>query len=192
MKSNLKNEKFFLRLINKGLLKVTRSGQAWNLKTGKELAAQRDIAITGVYRKLSWQHPETKKIVQVQLHRIVWAHFKGVPSTDAVINHKDGNKQRCCLSNLESTTHEGNSKHAHRTGLIFHPRGDDKPNAKFTDSEVAKYRKKFALGLVRRTVIAKEKNTSIGVVSGMLQGKTYSHVISKYDSKCIEICKQSR
>jgi len=46
-KPNLKNEKFFLRLIKDGKLKITKSGRAFNLVTGKELAKIRDIASTG-------------------------------------------------------------------------------------------------------------------------------------------------
>lgn len=188
MKPNLKNEKFFLRLVDDGLLKVTKSGRAWNLKTGKELAKRRDISATGVYRKLSWQHPKTKKIVQVQLHRIVWARFKGIPKEWQIVNHTDGDKQNCALSNLELTTSTGNNQHAIDNHLVYIPKGDDRPNAKFTDAAVKKYRKLFAQDEIRRVDIAKEVGASISVVSGMLKGRTYSHVTTKYDSKCKELC----
>ena len=145
-----------------------------------------------MYRKLSWQHPKTKKIVQVQLHRIVWARFKGIPKDGQIVNHVDGDKQNCALLNLELTSDIGNVNHAIDSGLVFIPKGDDRPNAKFADADVRKYRRLFALGRVRRTDIAKEVGASIGVVSGMLRGRTYSHVTTKYDSKCIEMCTSRR
>lgn len=185
-KPNLKNEKFYLTLIQSGLLEVTKSGRAWNLRTGKELAAERDGA-AGDYRKLSWQHPKTKKIIQVQLHRIVWAAFKGTPPSDSILNHADGNKQNCRLSNLELTDSVGNNQHAVDTGLVYFPKGEDKVNAKFTDTEVRQLRKQFAKGDLSRSALAKQKGTSIGVVSGMLKGRTYGHVVTKYDSKCKEL-----
>jgi hypothetical protein len=113
MRANLSNERFFLRLIKAGRLRVTKSGRAFNEDTGKELAKN-----SAGYRKLSWLDPDTGKIKQVQLHRIVWAAFKGVPDDPELeINHKDGIKQNCRLSNLELATSQQNNLHAKRTGL---------------------------------------------------------------------------
>jgi len=68
---------------------------------------------------------------------LVWAVFKGIQTDpDLVVNHLDGNKQNCALSNLELTTYTVNNNHAVRSGLIFVALGEDKPNAVFSDAEV--------------------------------------------------------
>lgn len=183
MKPNLANERFFLGLIKAEKLKVTKAGRAWNLITGKELSKERAKSID-VYRKLSWLNPKTGKIVQVQLHRIVWAATKGLPKPDIVLNHKDGNKQNCRLSNLELVSSMRNNQHAVQNSLVYFPKGEERVNAKFTDAEVASYRKAYALGLCTKTQIKTAKACSFSVVGLMLSGKTYAHVVTKYDSKC--------
>lgn len=171
MKANLENDKFYLSLIEKGYLKVTKSGQAFNLVTGKEIGKGTDG-----YRKLSWLNPVTQKIVQIQLHRLVWAYFKGVlKDRNIQINHKDGIKANCRLSNLETVSSKENSEHARRNNLVFINTGDGKPNALWSDEEVQHYRKLFRQRKVRPTDIAREYSCSIATVSYMLNRKTYKH-----------------
>lgn len=171
-KPNLKNEKFFLNLIRKGSLKVTKQGRAFNLLTGKELSQERDAP--RVYRKLSWQDPRTKKIVQVQLHRIVWAAFRGFPR--GVLNHKDGNKQNCSLGNLEDVTVTENNRHARRIGLVKDPRGEERSNASFTDKQVIRFRALYSAGRITVRQVSVVANCHFFTAYGMLTGKTYSHL----------------
>lgn len=172
MKANLQNDAFYLSLVEEGKLKVTRSGKAYSLKTGKQLGKQR----IG-YRKLSWMCDKTKKIVQIQLHRLVWLVYNGPIADDKIqINHKDGIKSNCKLSNLELTTNKGNAKHAIKNGLVYIPVGDDKPNAIWTDSEVIKYRRLFAKGKLRIVDVAKKHTCTISTASGMLRKLTYKHL----------------
>lgn len=172
MTANLKNDSFYLYLIKDGKLKITKSGRAFNLTTGKEIATSR----MG-YRKLSWAHPVTKKIIQIQLHRLVWITFKG-PFYDATlqVNHIDGDKTNCRLGNLESTDNLGNVRHAIEKGLIFIPKGDDRPNATWTDEEVLKLRSIFLKELTTPMKVAKQFNVSCSTASWMLRGKTYKHL----------------
>lgn len=54
----------------------------------------------------------------IRAHRVVAFAFLGAPSSpDLEVNHKDGNKQNNCVSNLEWVTSSENQKHAYRMGL---------------------------------------------------------------------------
>ena len=181
MQANLANEKFYLRLIRKGLLKVTKEGKAFNLRTGKEIGKSKGNG----YRKLSWQHSKSKKTIQIQLHRLIWAYFKGVPKDPELeINHRDGNKQNCTLSNLELITSQSNTVHAILVLGRNEPKGKERPNAKFEDEDVRKCRKLFALGKVTRRQIKRRFGCSYSVVNTMLTGRFYSHVSTKWDEMC--------
>lgn len=156
-----------------GKLKVTKDGRAFNLTTGKELAKQKASG----YRKLSWLCQKTRKIVQIQLHRLVWIVYKGYTDDPyAQVNHKDGNKSNCRLSNLELTDSSGNVRHALKTGLTYVLVGDDKPNAIWSDSQVTKYRRLVINGSVTVSQVAKKFNCARATASAMLKGKTYAHV----------------
>jgi hypothetical protein len=178
--ANINNEKFFLKLIREGKLKVTKDGRAFNLVTGRQIGNQ-----SYGYKKLSWQHPKTKKIIQIQLHRLVWAYFNGIPDANLVLNHIDGNKQNCALSNLELVSVKENNKHAQKTGLVYIPKGEEKPNAIFSDEDVRELRKLFATNPnITCKQIALQYNCHVGSVSSMLKGVWYKHIVTKYDVRC--------
>lgn len=53
------------------------------------------------------------------LHVFVWKVFNGdYDSKKYVVNHKNGNKSDCRLSNLELCTFSENTKHAHDNGMV--------------------------------------------------------------------------
>lgn len=54
-----------------------------------------------------------------RVHSIVVENFIGDIPSGCVINHKDGNKTNNNVSNLEITTPQGNTKHAHANGLVL-------------------------------------------------------------------------
>lgn len=181
MKANLKNEKFFIKLIKQGKLKVTKSGKAINLISCREIAKESFSS----YRKISWKCTKTNKIKQIQLHRLVWSYFKGIPDDENYqINHLDGDKHNCKLSNLELTDNSGNVKHALANGLIIPIKGQQKPNSKFKDKTVAILRKKFATRKINISYITEKYTVSGTTVVSMLTGKTYKHINSGYEEKC--------
>ncbi len=182
MSANLKNERFFLRLISTGKLRVTKTGRAFNLLSGKEIAK---TPSSKGYRKLSWQDPRTKKIRQIQLHRLVWACFNGLPEDPELqLNHRDGVKSNCRLSNLELTDNSGNVRHALATGLRTEPRGELRPNSKFLDSEVKRLRKYFSEYDLSHHELADSLGVHPLTLFSMLRGDTYGHVESQYTTRC--------
>ena len=52
------------------------------------------------------------------VHILVARHFIPNPYNHPVVNHKDGIKTNCIKSNLEWTTHQGNTLHALQNGLV--------------------------------------------------------------------------
>jgi hypothetical protein len=173
-KSSAVKEKFFLCLCETGKLKVTKSGRVFNTKTGRELASNCPF---GKYRIVSYQDPDSKIIYKILVHRLVWIVFKGIPDDHSLeVNHKDGNKANCSLSNLELSTSYHNNQHARKLGLVYVLRGDDRPNAIFSDEEVLRYRRLFSKDKTTiRAIAAKHRCHSL-TVRQMLQGKTYSHL----------------
>lgn len=191
MPANLKNEKFYLKLITSGSIEVHRNGTVFNKITGKELGREtgRDS-----YRKLSWLNPKTRKIVQVQLHRIVWAAFKGIPKDPKlVINHKDGNKQNCRLSNLELVTCLVNSIHAIAIGLldVTLSQAENNSQAIFRNSQVCSLRRRFAHRLIDVSHIMDKYFICRTTVTTMLRGITYKSIITGYEEICSSILKEN-
>ena len=70
------------------------------------------------------------------VHRLVALAFIPNPENKPVVNHIDGNPSHNWVWNLEWATLSENMLHAVRTGLKVDDRGEERPNAKWTDDEV--------------------------------------------------------
>ena len=60
------------------------------------------------------------------IHRLVGEAFVFKPENKCEINHKDGNKENCCVSNLEWITHSENMQHAVEKGLVLKGGNNDR------------------------------------------------------------------
>lgn len=67
---------------------------------------------------------------KMTVHRIVAIAFIPNPDNKPEVNHKDGIKANCTVSNLEWLTHAENNRHAFDTGLNIGMFGSDNPKSK--------------------------------------------------------------
>ena len=91
---------------------ISNCGNVTTIKTGK-IRKPRNNGIGYMQVDLFSNGKSTNKY----LHKLVAEHFLNALPSDE-INHKDGNKSNCHVSNLEICSHSTNIKHAECTGLI--------------------------------------------------------------------------
>lgn len=115
--SNKEKEEFFLDLVHRDLLKVTKLGTVYNTRTRRFIGAPAPN-----YVKISYLDPETNVIWKMLVHRLVWLVYRGPIDQGLVVNHRDGNKLNNRLSNLEVMTQTDNVQHAVVSGL--YPSGE--------------------------------------------------------------------
>lgn len=91
---------------------VSNDGTVRNIKTNTVLDGSHD---SRGYRVVSIWHEN--KMYTKKIHRLVAIAFIPNPENKPTVNHKDGNKNNNCVSNLEWATHQENIDHAIETGL---------------------------------------------------------------------------
>lgn len=110
---NIANDKFFMRLVKQKVLKVTKSGKVFNLKTGRRLGRKPNRA---GYCSIGYKDAEGV-VHHILIHRLVVLVFIRPLTKKEIVNHINGIKIENKISNLEITTYAGNNQHAHDTGL---------------------------------------------------------------------------
>ena len=100
------------------IYEVSDSGKVFRVEAGKGCVAGKEIRpalkSTG-YLVVSLCANNQVKIFSV--HRLVAEVFLPNPKKHNQVNHKDGNKQNNCASNLEWCSCSENNAHAHKNGL---------------------------------------------------------------------------
>lgn len=92
---------------------ASEDGFIFNRKSGYKLKFQKG----GNYYTINISNNDNKS-KNSQVHRLVAFAFLPNPNNLPVVNHKDGIGTNNCVNNLEWTTDQGNSQHAHENGLI--------------------------------------------------------------------------
>lgn len=190
-KANLESEKWFLKQVNNGELTVTKDGRIFRSKTQHEFLAKDSSG----YKKVPLQNPENKRIMQIQAHRLIWISFNGLIEDETLqINHINGIKYDCRLSNLELCNQKYNSEHAAENGLLNPTIGENQRASKLLDSEVSFIRRKFAEtnGAYSVKDISKEYSISKSSLNGILKGTGYKHVVTGFEEICTEILNNNR
>lgn len=85
---------------------ISNYGNVKNKQTQKLLKG--DINNCG-YKRVTLYIPHRKRFF---IHQLVAYHFVDGYANDLIVNHKDGNKQNNCYTNLEWCTRSQNDKHA--------------------------------------------------------------------------------
>lgn len=114
------------------------------------------------------------------LHKILgdcWV-YNDNPELKTQVNHKDGFKENCEVSNLEWVTPSQNQRHALTTGLK--QKGHKLYNSYFTDDQVHEICKRLFSGEAAKS-IQKDYECSLDSIAKIRTGSCYFHVRSQYN-----------
>lgn len=106
------------------------------------------------YRHVKLYERGVRKFFNV--HALVAMAFLGPRPERWEVNHKDGIKLHCALTNLEYVTVSGNKHHAYALGLLKN--GEGHGRAKLTNAMVAEIRTLY--GTIRTTALAERFGVS--------------------------------
>lgn len=171
-KANLEKDEWFLEQFEKG--RISFNGEFFfNPATGNVFKSVNSCG----YIVINLQVPETRKILGIGHHRLIWIITHGlIEDSTLVINHLDGNKRNNSISNLELVTPGRNLQHAIDAGLIFIPKAEEKINAVFTNEQVRKFREDFANGMETVASISEKCKCHKNTVRLMLKRLTYQEL----------------
>ena len=112
---------------------VSTDGQLRNVKTGTVYKQ----AVGGKkYLQVVVSLGSRNKKKAFKIHKAVAETFIPNPENKPVVNHKNGNKNKNDVSNLEWVTSSENTQHAYQNGLIVPRYGTDNHIAKLTKNDV--------------------------------------------------------
>jgi hypothetical protein len=150
-------------------------GTVWSRKLKRNIGRK----IKGRYHALMIKHPETGRVVQVGLHRVIWESVHGPLSPNLEVNHEDGNTSNNSIHNLEPVTHQGNIVHAIKTGLrvdrhIGVP-GEGNHMARLTEADVREIRRLALEGALPQKAIAARFGIAQSQVSLIKNKRAWAH-----------------
>lgn len=126
------------------------------------------------YLKVSLSHKG--KVRHTQVHRVVAETWLGDPPTGShEVAHNNGIKTDCRLINLRWATKKENAQDRAAHGNWFPQKGSIHHSAKLNEEMVARIREMRMNG-IRPMHLAEMFNVSRPTISGILSGKTWSHV----------------
>jgi hypothetical protein len=154
---------------------VSACGKVFNIKRNKEIA--QSIKVINNYPSCYVRLSVEGVVYNRKVHRLVLEAWQGCPDKKLQVNHKDGNSLNNNVENLEWVTASQNQRHAVSTGLKG--KGSDLYNASLTEDAVHKVCQMLVNGH-RICDIAKEVNTSKGVIRLIRAGDCYFHIRQLY------------
>lgn len=171
--ADLKNDAWFIRAVEKGLLTVSRTGVVTSTKTGNVLGAN-PLAKAGGYHRVCFSHKGKSR--SIYLHRLVWLVFKGKIARGYQVNHKDGNRSHNHLSNFNLKTNADNTKHGYRRLGNVRRSGVKHTLAAFDDRTVRKIRRVYATGKYSHKRIADHYGVSQKAIYNVVNNLSYRNV----------------
>jgi len=146
---------------------VSNFGQVRNIKT--KYILKPTLNKFG-YIRLRLGHGKNK--ISVFVHVMVSEVFLGPRPdhwTKIAINHKDSNKENNALYNLEYCSPRENQLHSLNKNKKKH--SEDKYNAKFSNDEVIKIRKRYEKGGVTQLQLAEEYGVAHSTMNYLINGR---------------------
>ena len=113
----------------------------------------------------------------IKIHKIVASAFLGICPKGITVNHKDGIKANCRLSNLEYITYRENNLHAFKFGLNVSNKGEKHGRAKLTEEEVVSIRSEYASGNILQGNLALKYSVSISTIERILSNRIWKHIL---------------
>jgi DNA-binding transcriptional regulator YiaG len=110
-----------------------------------------------------------------QVHRLVAKAYIPQPTGRNIVNHKNSNKADNRAENLEWVTESENAYHSVTHGRHI-TRGEEHPNAHFTEDDVRKVREMYSSGMTQYK-IAEVFGIDQGTVSNIVNRKRWAHVV---------------
>jgi len=120
-----------------------------------------------------WKDGEQKQFL---VHCVVATAFLGPAPVGKEVNHDDGNKKNCAVSNLEYLTRAENMKHAYRTGLRAAPvvqTGERHHNAKLNWANVRTIRRRYEPGICGLSELAREFGVDHTTIYSVVHQQTW-------------------
>ena len=129
-----------------GLYQISDYGRVKSLsrKCGRVIRKEKLLTIHMTkdgYPKVRLQHGEEDKTARV--HRLVAETFIPNPNGYETVNHIDGNKLNCHVSNLEWCNRSEQMYHAYKLGLKPSMMGTDNAQAKLTEEQVREIKRLY-------------------------------------------------
>ena len=167
------------RLIYQGIdygdyYEVSNYGQIRNSKTKK--IRKQNLLKTG-YCFVNGSLGSRENKITFRVHKAVAETFIPNPNNLPEVNHKNGDKLKNDVDNLEWCTHVDNIKHAYSSDLI--KCGVSMPTSKLTD-DIVKYAREKYIPYDKKygiAALAKEFGVDPVTMRYAIHGKTWKHVI---------------
>ena len=164
---------------------ISNFGRARSVKFGKEKVLKFKLKWkrrkdriekkpNGAYLYLMLRNSNGKK-KELAVHRLVALHFISNPNNKPEVNHIDGIKANCRVSNLEWSTRIENVDHSVNNKL--HAFGESNGNSKLTDKTVMEIKELLAEGKLLQKDIAKLYRVDSGLISHIKLGKSWKHIV---------------
>lgn len=157
-----------------GDYQISTYGRIKSFKNGREIIMRPLPTRNGYLNILLCKNGRHKNF---SVHVLVGRAFIPNPDGKPELNHIDGEKFNCHVSNLEWSNRSENNKHAFQTGLNRQKRGGDNPKAGLSNEDARYCRevfkphdKKFGC-----KALAEKFGISLGCMGNLLHGKTYKN-----------------
>jgi hypothetical protein len=157
--------------LTSSIILVSSDGRLISLRTKKIL---KQNSVNGYASHVTRVGGRTGKNVVIKTHLAVAKAFLPNPANKPEINHRDGNKMRPALDNLEWSTRIENVQHAYKTGLAGGVDGSPGAAATIPMETITKIRQEHAVGpewSLRSK--AKELGISHATLLKILRGERY-------------------
>ena len=117
-----------------------------------------------------------KKVFKI--HKAVAETFIPNPNNKNEVNHKDGNKQKNIVSNLEWATSKENMEHASKSGLLHPLCGVNHPSSKLTHEDVVYIRENYIPGdiVYGARALGRKFNINHSSILDIINGISYVNI----------------